>query len=99
MPVTKHLVLLKFKTHISEEDIRRTSDELRGLQLLIPGILDFNWGLNSSPEGLDHGYTHGFIMTLKDAAARNAYLIHPEHERVKNAALPLIDDIVVFDFE
>ena len=32
-------------------------------------------------------------------AARDAYLVHPEHERFKAGALPLVDNILIFDFE
>ena len=42
----------------------------------------------SSPEGLDQGYTHGFVMTFADATARDSYLKHPDHEKFKAAALP-----------
>ena len=35
------------------------------------------------PRGSSQGYTHALIMTFTDAAARDAYLPHPENERVK----------------
>ena len=38
-------------------------------------------------------------MTFKDAAARDAYLAHPEHEKFKASALPHIEKVVVFDYE
>ena len=38
-------------------------------------------------------------MTFHDSAARDAYLTNPDHERFKSAALPVIDKVVVFDFE
>ena len=31
--------------------------------------------------------THSFIMTFADIAARDAYIVHPEHERFKAMAL------------
>ena len=61
---------------------------------LIPGMEHFSGGRYSSPEGLHGGYTHGFLMTFRDAAARDGYLPHPEHERVKNAILPHIDGVI-----
>ena len=72
---------------------------LERLQKSIPGILDYCDGINSSPEGLEQGFTHGFIMTFKDAAARDAYLPHPEHERVKAGILPHVESAIIFDFE
>jgi hypothetical protein len=38
-------------------------------------------------------------MTFADAAAREAYLVHPEHERFTAGALPLLENLLIFDFE
>jgi hypothetical protein len=37
-------------------------------------------------------------MTFRDAAARDGYVPHPEHERVKAALGPIIEAVVAFDF-
>jgi hypothetical protein len=37
-------------------------------------------------------------MTFADAAARNEYLIHADHEKVKADFLPMVDKVVAFDF-
>lgn len=99
MPVIKHLVLLKFKPGVTDAQIREVFAKIEGLKESIAGIIDFTSGPYSSPEGLNQGFTHGFITTFESAAARDAYLPHPEHERVKSEGLPLIDAIVAFDFE
>jgi hypothetical protein len=46
----------------------------------IPGIVAFEHGVNHSPEGLNQNFTHVYLLTFEDEAARNAYLPHPEHE-------------------
>ena len=56
-------------------------------------------GPYSSPEGLNRGSTHGCLMTFADAAARNSYLTHPDHEKVKEQFLPFVEEVVAFDFE
>lgn len=99
MPQIKHLVLLKYKPSASKAQIDKNFADLGGLQAKIPGILDFAGGPYSSGEGLNQGYTHGFAMTFSTAAARDAYLPHPEHETVKQSILPLIDGVIAFDFE
>jgi hypothetical protein len=38
-------------------------------------------------------------MTFDSVESRDAYLPHPEHERVKSAILPHVDGVVAFDFE
>ena len=74
-------------------------DELHRLSRVIPGITNFSIGANSSPEGLGDGLTHGFVMTFKDAAARDSYLPHSEHEKFKAFVLPQIEKVVVFDYD
>lgn len=99
MPSVKHVVLLRFKWDVREADIADAFDRLAELKNLIPGLTDFVHGPNTSAEGLSEDLTHGFVMTFVDAAARDAYLPHPEHERVKRALLPKVERVLVFDFE
>jgi hypothetical protein len=99
MAQVKHFGLLQFKPHITREQIETCFRELGELVGLIPGLQNFCHGQYSSPEGLNDGFTHGFIMTFENAAARDAYLPHPEHERVKELVLPWVERVVVFDFE
>ena len=55
------------------------------------------------PEGLGKGYTDGFVIDFADAAARDAYLVHPAHEkaggRIVAAAEGGIGGVLVYDFE
>jgi hypothetical protein len=95
----KHIALIRFKPATSQAKIKEVFDILGRLPAVIPGILDYCAGPNTSPEGLDQGFTHAFIMTFKDAAARDTYLPHPEHEKAKQLVLPHVDSAVVFDFE
>jgi len=99
MAKVKHIALVKFKESSAQTQIDELFASLLDLSENVDGLEDYVEGLNSSPEGLNKGYTHGFVMTFHDAAARDAYLVHPEHEKVKCNFLPLIEDIVVFDFE
>ena len=98
MPI-QHIALFRFKQGTTAEFIQRIVDELRRLARVVPGITDFNIGTNNSPEGLADGLTHGFVMTFKDSAARDAYLPHPEHEKFKALVLPYIEKVVVFDYD
>lgn len=99
MPKVKHIALVKFKEGTTSEQIDQLFESLLDLTENVEGIDDYVSGENSSPENLNKGYTHGFVMSFHDAAARDAYLVHPEHEKIKASILPLVDDIVVFDFE
>ncbi len=99
MAKVKHIALLKFKSETSQDQIDKVFEDLMDLSETIPGIEDYVSGPNNSPEGQTQGYTHGFVMTFENAGARDAYLPHPDHERFQKIALPLVDSVVVFDFE
>ena len=99
MPAIEHMVILKFKPDVSEETIRSLFAQLAELKDLIPGIRSFAGGPYSSDEGLNAGFTHGFSMEFEDASARDNYLPHPEHERVKQSILPCVTEVIAFDFE
>ncbi|MBI3823490.1 MAG: Dabb family protein [Planctomycetes bacterium] len=93
-----HVVLVKFKANKAHRwpDLCMT---LNALQCALPGFLTCTGGPYSSPEGLNQGYTHGLVMTFADAAARDEYLGHPDHDKVKQAFLPDLEGVVAFDFE
>ena len=99
MSKVKHIGLIKFKQGTSQEQIDQVFSELMDVSESITGIEDYVSGQNSSPEGLSQGYTHGFVMTFADAAARDTYLTHPEHEKFKGSAMPHVESACILDFE
>lgn len=98
-----HMVLLKIRKDVPAADVRKAFDALAALQKVVPGLLSFHGGPYSSPENFEKGYTHGFSMVFKDAASRDIYLPHPEHEKCKAMIFPLLqgglDGAVAFDYE
>ena len=99
MAKVKHIALIKFKDGTPQEQIDKVFDELMDISETISGVEDYVSGPNNSPEGQSQGHTHGFIMTFEDVTARDAYLNHPDHVRVKKEILPYVDSVLVFDFE
>ena len=99
MAKVKHIALIKFKEGTTPEQIDQAFDQLLELSESIEGIEDYVSGMNNSPENLNQGFTHGFVMTFKDGSARDAYLAHPDHDRVKAAVLPTVESVLIFDFE
>jgi hypothetical protein len=99
MSKVKHVVLLKFKEGTTEEQISKFFDDVLDLSETVPGIDDYVSGTNCSPEGRSQDLTHGFIMTFSDVAARDAYIVHPEHERFKTMAMTMVETALIFDFE
>lgn len=97
-----HMVLLRVRKDVPAATVKRVMDSIGALDAKIPGILSYAWGPYSSPEGMQKGFTHGFCMTFRDAASRDAYLPHPEHEIVKANVLAILDGgldgVIAFDF-
>ncbi len=97
-----HMVLLRVRRNVPMMEVERVFGALAGLQKKIPGITGISWGPNNSPTGLNRGFTHGFCMGLKDAAARDLYLRHPEHERVRGMLSTVleggVDAVLEFDY-
>jgi hypothetical protein len=97
-----HMVLFKMRKDLSKAQIEHVFRSIGALKDKIPGIVSYSWGPYSSPEGMNKGYTHGFCTTFVDAAARDAYLPHPEHKKVVDIVLPALDGglegVIAFDY-
>lgn len=96
--VLRHTVFFSFKEESSAEDVQSVVDAFRGLPAKIEQIIDFEWGVNNSPEGLDDGFTHCFILTFADEAGRAAYLPHPAHKEFGDVLRPHMKDVFVIDY-
>jgi hypothetical protein len=98
--MVRHVVVFKYKPGTSEAQTRQVTDAFRGLRNRIPGIIGFEDGVNSSPEGKDLGFTHVHLMTFESAAARDAYLPHPEHAKFGQllGQLGVVADAFVVDY-
>ena len=97
----RHCVLVRFRPEVTQEDRTVIYAELESLREVVPGFLAMSAGPNVSPEGVHQGFVDGFTMDFTDEAARDAYLIHPDH---KAAGAKLVasleggrDGLIVFD--
>src|SRR3954452_17050838 len=99
----RHVVLVRPAASASAQQVQAALDGIVALQGVVPGILAVQMGANVSPEGLDRGYTHGFVVDFADAASRDAYLPHPAHQKAGAALVAVaeggIAGILVFDLE
>ncbi len=96
--VLRHAVFFKYKDTSSEEDVQGVADAFRALPAKIDAIIDFQWGKNNSPEGLDDGFTHCFFLTFKDTAGREAYIPHADHSAFGDVLRPHSEDVFVIDY-
>jgi hypothetical protein len=89
----RHVVVFRFKPDADPAKIRQITEAFAALQNQIPGVLAFEHGVNNSPEKLNQGFTHVYQLTFTNAAARDAYLVHPAHK----AFGALLGSLGVFD--
>ena len=98
----RHVVLVRFREAVSATEIAAIFQQLDDLRQKLAGMKVFCHGSNVSPEGLARGYTHAFTVDFIDAAARDAYLAHPDHEaagaRLVKAAEGGLSGLLVLDF-
>ncbi len=94
----RHIVLFKFKEGTTAEELATIENTFTVLPSKIPQIVDFEWGTNNSPEGLDKGFTHSFFVSFKSEEDRAIYLPHPDHKAFVAIASPHIDDVLVLDY-
>lgn len=96
--VLRHAVFFSFKESSSDKEIRGVVDAFRKLPSKIDAIIDFQWGTNNSPEKLDDGFTHCFLLTFKNEKGRDIYLPHKEHKAFGDVLRPHMDDVFVIDY-
>ena len=94
-----HMVSFKFKSEATPAQIKAVEEAFRALEGKIPQIKSFRWGTNSSPEKLNKGFTHGFVLTFKNGKDRDTYLNHPAHKEFGKLVGAVLDDVFVLDFQ
>jgi hypothetical protein len=102
--VIRHCVFLRFRDDVPSTDRQSIYRDLEVLCAKLPGALTIQSGLNVSPEtGMDKGFSEGFVLEFAGATARDAYLVHPEHQaiagRIVASTVGGTDGVFVFDLE
>ena len=98
MKKLRHLVLFKFKETASSADIIKVEKAFANLPSKIEEINGFEWGINISPENLNKGFTHGFLLTFSSEEDRDIYLPHPDHKAFGMIIKPILEDVLVVDY-
>ena len=100
----RHCVFIRFKPEINQERITELFCEIDALKHHMEGVLDVHVGSNVSPEeGMDKGYSNGFIVDFDNAESRDIYLNDAQHRAVGaqlvEAAVNGVQGILVYDLE
>ena len=99
----RHCVFVKFRNDVGTGERKAVHADLEALRSLIDGMDAVKFSANVSPEPFARGFTHGFTIDFRDAAARDAYLVHEAHQRAGARLVAALeggtDGLMVFDLE
>ncbi|CAD0186649.1 hypothetical protein RUESEDTHA_03558 [Ruegeria sp. THAF57] len=97
----RHIVLTKFKPDVPEDTIRGIYDGLAAVTEKLRGARNFTGGRSESPEQIERGYMHGFVIDFDDWDALQNYTDNSEHKalgrQLVENAVGGIDGILVLD--
>lgn len=96
-PAIEHVVLVHWADSAEASSRARIAELSRKLPWVIPGIVSVAQGASVSPEGLEGGFEWMLVVRFEDAAARDAYLPHPEHLPLAALIGANAARVVVFD--
>ena len=99
----RHIVLTKFKPETKEAKIEEIYRGLSDLADQLPGAQSFTGGRSESPEQIERGYMHGFVIDFDNWDALKTYADDPEHKmlggQLVENAVGGIDGILVLDLD
>ncbi|RUT85290.1 MAG: Dabb family protein [Mesorhizobium sp.] len=99
----RHCVFAKFRNDVAAAERMAIHSDLEALRQVIDGMDAVKFSANVSPEPFARGFTHGFTIDFRDAAARDAYLVHEAHQRAGARLVAALeggtDGLLVFDLE
>ncbi|MEM7692970.1 MAG: Dabb family protein [Pseudomonadota bacterium] len=97
----RHIVLTKFKPGTGEDTIAKIYAGLAAVTDRLPGAHNFTGGRSESPERIERGYGHGFVIDFDSWDALKTYSDDEEHKafgaQLVANAVGGIDGILVLD--
>ena len=97
--VYRHIVMFAFKPSVTPAQLQTVVDAFAALKSQIPAILEFEYGVNESPENLNDGLTHVFTMTFSGRESfEHSYLHEPAHQAFVKGLDGLLEKVLVVDF-
>jgi hypothetical protein len=92
------MVMFGWKDGTDKADIDKVIEAFRILPSKIDRIKGFEWGTNNSPEKLNQGLSHCFLLSFTSEMDRDDYLVHPAHKAFVAALAPAPDKVTVLDY-
>jgi hypothetical protein len=94
----RHVVLFTFKSTSSAKSVDSVVKAFNNLYGSVPQVKKMEWGLNMSPEHLDQGFTHCFVLTFSSEKDLASYQLHPAHKAFQTILKPHMDKVFVVDY-
>ncbi|BCG86011.1 MULTISPECIES: Dabb family protein [unclassified Mesorhizobium] len=99
----RHCVFVRFRDDVPDSERAAIHADLEALRQVIDGMDTVHFSANVSPEPFARGFNHGFTIDFRDAAARDAYLVHEAHQRAGARLVAALeggtDGLMVFDLD
>ncbi|KRB19524.1 MULTISPECIES: Dabb family protein [Mesorhizobium] len=99
----RHCVFVRFRDDVPDSERAAIHADLEALRQVIDGMDTVHFCANVSPEPFGRGFNHGFTIDFRDAAARDAYLVHEAHRRAGARLVAALeggtDGLMVFDLD
>jgi hypothetical protein len=94
----RHIVLFTFKDSATKEQVANIVKNFAGLYGKVPEVKKFEWGMNMSPEHLDQGFTHCFMLTFSSEKDLVSYSQNPAHKQFQAILKPVMNKVFVVDY-
>lgn len=94
----RHVVLFGWKANANKDSIEIAIKAFGELPNQIKTIKSYESGVNNSPEKLNQGLTHCFVLTFSSEKDRDAYLVHPIHVAFTKLLPNILDKVTVLDY-
>lgn len=94
----RHVVLFGWKANTPADSVNKVIAAFKTLPGQIKTIKRFEWGVNNSPENLNQGLTHCFLLTFGSEKDRDDYLVHPAHKAFTQLLPGILDKVSVVDY-
>ena len=99
----RHCVFVQFRADVPDTERAAIHADLEALRNVIDGMDTVHFSANVSPEPFARGLTHGFTIDFRDAASRDAYLVHPDHQKAGGRLVAALeggtDGLLVIDLD
>ena len=91
-----HIVMMKFKPGVSEEDINRMAQLLDALPERITEIQTYEFGRDIVRS--ERSYDFALVSGFANLEAMQRYQVHPDHQKALTHIRAICEDICAVDF-